>query len=81
MNLILDQIETICVAAGGHLRDVVRLRLYVSSMAWAPAAITALQARSNGNSIPFSLVENATLSTWLPGCTVAADAIVQIRPQ
>lgn len=79
MDLILDQIETICVAAGGYLRDVVRLRLYVSSMALAPAAITALHARSNGNSIPFSLIEDATLSTWLPDCTVAADAIVQIR--
>jgi enamine deaminase RidA (YjgF/YER057c/UK114 family) len=81
MDLILDQIESICVAAGGYLRDVVRLRLYVSSMAWAPAAITALRARANGNSIPFSLIEDASLSTWLPGCTAAADAIVQIRTQ
>jgi enamine deaminase RidA (YjgF/YER057c/UK114 family) len=79
MDLILDQIETICVAAGGYLGDVVRLRLYFSSMTWAPAAITALGARSNGASIPFSFIEDATLSTWLPGCTVAADAIVQIR--
>ena len=77
MGLILDQIEKICAAAGGYLRDVVRLRLYVSSMALAPAAITALRARS-GNSIPFSLVEDATLSTWMPGCTVTADAIVHI---
>jgi enamine deaminase RidA (YjgF/YER057c/UK114 family) len=77
MAIILDQIDTICSAAGAAVRDLVRLRLYVSSMLKAPAAIAALKARG-GDAIPFSLVEDPTLPAWIPGCTVTADAIIHV---
>jgi enamine deaminase RidA (YjgF/YER057c/UK114 family) len=77
MRVILDRLEAICKAAGGELKNVVRLRLYLSSMSDLPALMSAIHARI-GRGLAISATEHAANAGWVPGCTISADAVAHI---
>lgn len=77
MEHIVARIQAICAAAGGSAKDLVRLRLYLGSMAAAPAAIAVVRQRI-GDDVPVSMVEDADAAGWLGESTVSADAVAYI---
>jgi enamine deaminase RidA (YjgF/YER057c/UK114 family) len=79
VEIILDRIARICQAAGGTLEDVVKLRLYLSSMADLPAAYAPIRERL-GSRVALSAVETARTAGWIPGATVSVDAVAH-RPR
>lgn len=77
MNIVLDRIGAICAAAGGSLANLVKLRVYLSSMDCLAAAYRAVESRLGGR-VAFSAIENGGNPDWIPGCTLAVDAVAHI---
>lgn len=77
MRVVLDRLARICAAAGGSLADVVKIRVYVSSMAQLPGAYRPLDEAFKGRAA-ISVVENGGNPDWIPGCTLAVDAVAHV---
>ena len=57
--------------------DVVKIRVYVSSMAQLPGAYRPLDEAFKGRAA-ISVVENGGNPDWIPGCTLAVDAVAHV---
>jgi enamine deaminase RidA (YjgF/YER057c/UK114 family) len=77
MTIVLDRLEKICTAAGGSLADVVKLRVYLTTMQHLPAAYRPLHDRLKGRAA-ISPIAIEGVSDLLPGCTLCVDAVAYI---